>query len=643
MKPIAFVIAALLAAAAPSSAQLPTRDQPATPATAAAPRTGTASLAGRVVTADQNAAPMRRAIVTLSSAELGYAQTVVTDDEGRFEFPRLPAGRFALSAIKPGYLTTTYGAAQPGRSGTLMMVAAGQSIASVVLRMSRGAAIAGVVRDQNGEPVPGVQVGLVRAGVTATNGPVAAGLAPASETMTTDDRGSYRAFGLAPGTYFVVAGLRSFAASETELRSNAEVDAILQELQRGAGRVTPGGGLADAAAPPVARAAPASPPRASFVTFAPSYHPGTAVRADAAPVVITAGDERTGIDIVLRPVPTAAVEGVVFNPNGPLPALQMSLNMDIAATAGLGNITPSAPTLLVRPGPEGKFKFVGVVPGRYTLLARSTATGGGIRFQVGGAVRGGGPGPDMPASPVLWAMAEVTINGEDVSGLTLTLEPALQLSGRVIFDAPSMTPPPDATKVRVSLSSPATTGATVLNGQLIGQMPIPSVAARADGAFAVVGITPGNYQVNATSPGPGLWLRSAMLGGTDLLDTPLAVTGGMDLGSVILTFTERRTELSGTLQSTTGQPAPDYFVVVFSTDRAHWRPRARRLVSARPATDGRFVIRDLPPGEYFLAALTDVDPDEWQAPAFLEQVVAGAIRITVGEGEKKVQNIGIAR
>jgi hypothetical protein len=29
----------------------------------------------------------------------------------------------------------------------------------------------------------------------------------------------------------------------------------------------------------------------------------------------------------------------------------------------------------------------------------------------------------------------------------------------------------------------------------------------------------------------------------------------------------------------------------------------------RPATDGGFTFRDLPPGEYFLAALTDVDQD----------------------------------
>jgi hypothetical protein len=63
----------------------------------------------------------------------------------------------------------------------------------------------------------------------------------------------------------------------------------------------------------------------------------------------------------------------------------------------------------------------------------------------------------------------------------------------------------------------------------------------------------------------------------------------------------------------------------------------------RPGLDGRFVIRDLPAGNYLLAALIDFDPDEWQAPEFLELVAPAALRLSLAEGEQKVQNIGIAQ
>jgi hypothetical protein len=37
--------------------------------------------------------------------------------------------------------------------------------------------------------------------------------------------------------------------------------------------------------------------------------------------------------------------------------------------------------------------------------------------------------------------------------------------------------------------------------------------------------------------------------------------------------------------------------------------------------------------------LAEFDQNEWFTPGFLEQVVPGAIRITIGEGEKKTQDV----
>ena len=82
-------------------------------------------------------------------------------------------------------------------------------------------------------------------------------------------------------------------------------------------------------------------------------------------------------------------------------------------------------------------------------------------------------------------------------------------------------------------------------------------------------------------------------------------------------------------------------VIAFSSNPAHWRTGARRSLSAKPGTDGRFTFADLPAGEYFLAALTDLDPAEWHRADFLEQVVPAGVNVGVTEGAKPTQDLRI--
>jgi len=97
------------------------------------------------------------------------------------------------------------------------------------------------------------------------------------------------------------------------------------------------------------------------------------------------------------------------------------------------------------------------------------------------------------------------------------------------------------------------------------------------------------------------------------------------------------------LSEASGVGTFSYTVVVIPSDRRYWMPGSRRIATTRPATDGRFSFRDLPPGEYLLAAVADVEPGGEFDPEFLSGVSAAGLRVVVTEGGRHTQDIRVAR
>jgi len=81
---------------------------------------GTAIIRGRVVAGDTGR-PLRRARITLSSAELGpeARRTVSTNLDGVFEVRELRAARYRISVARGGYLSLEYGQRRPRRPVSL--------------------------------------------------------------------------------------------------------------------------------------------------------------------------------------------------------------------------------------------------------------------------------------------------------------------------------------------------------------------------------------------------------------------------------------------------------------------------------------------------------------------------------------------
>jgi carboxypeptidase family protein len=578
---------------------------------ASASTQGRGILSGVVVGDAAKAAPIHDVVVTLTSDTV--KRTTVSDERGRFTFDALPSGHFVVTASKPAYLATSYGATRPGRPGVPVVLDEGGR-ANVTIKLLRGGVVTGRVTDETG-------VGLWSAPVYALQSRWQDGqrvLARAGQNPgeTTDDRGQYRIYGLLPGDYLIVT-MPGFGSGV----SGSARDVTATDIQRAMRELQPAGSAALGAR---GAGAPGAPPEGRLLGYGVVYYPGTADLSAAVPVHIGPQDEARGIDLRFIPVPVGNISGAVTAPSGVALAsvvITMSPVGASAPTPGIGiggSINGFATT---RPAADGTFSISGVAPGRYTLTARAS-------------VGGRGAAPAAPA-PVFWAVADVRADGHDVGGVSLPLQLAKAIEGKLVFEG-SSPPPTDLTRIRISLAVAEVAG----GGATVGA---PPAQARADGTFMLSGVTPARYRLTATGATGGWTLAGASAGGADVLDALLDVAPETQAAGLTLTFTDRPASLTGTLQDAAGRPAPGYYVIVFSADRAHWSWQSRRIQGVRPGTTGVYTFANLPPGAYRIAAVVDVEPNEWFDPQFLESIAGSSVPVTIAAGEAKTQDLRISR
>ena len=571
--------------------------------------TGTAQITGTVLSGDTTPVPVRRATMTLTGDRGGVQLVVVTDESGQFAFTGLPPDRYTVLAAKAGYLPSRYGSKRPGGSGTPVVVADGQRVA-IAMTLHKGSVLTGTVRDELGAPLPDVTVTALRYAVstaTGERGPEAATIGSSMAfqnyapdafpgTAATDDRGVYRIYGLAPGDYVVSASVRPTRGNPTVSTdihqvSSADVQRA-QQLLRGPGMPHGAGGGTPIGSPQRGD----GPIDTSRVDYAPVFHPAAIASADATTITLGQSEERAGIDVLVRLVPTARVSGVALQSDGtPVPGAQISV-MDPAGS-GVGYSVMR----LTRSAADGTFAIAGINPGRYSVV--------GTKYPEG-----------------LSGEATVELAGRDVS-TPIVLAPGVTVSGRVVFEGVSKAPSMDS--VPLILWPPTVGGARY-------QM-------EADGRFAISQLPPGKYQFRINGRLPAGWvLRSAMVNGADASDIAFEVKPGENIDGVVVTLTDRGAEVSGRFLDAADKPAPDYVLVVFSADRRFWVSRTRRTQQARPDANGLFVVRDLPAGEYLISAVTDLEDGQWNDPAFLAALAGSSpIKITLAEGDKKVQDIRV--
>lgn len=601
----AALIGAVLLTTVTASAQQ--RDRPATPAATAV--TGTGLISGVLTLAAGSTVPVRRAMVSLIAADGLTGRSVVTDDKGAFTFRNVPEGRYSLSAQKAAHLKNSYGAKRPGRPGSSIVLTAGQQLTGLTFALPVGGVLAGTLRLESGEPLADAQVLAIPVAQATAGGTTFTGAAE----FVSDDQGAFRIYGLAPGTY-VLTALPIVGRGEVEARTEAQYDAIARQVSQSASRPVP-----------IVAEAPTETP--DLRGYAPTYFPGTPVVTEAVPVTIAAGEVKDGLDIPITMFRMSSISGTLVGVDGrPLQAVQISAVAVAPALPLQGGTSPRAN----RPDAQGRYTITNVPPGSYQIIAR----GGGVTLGPAGATVS-----VSTDAQTEWASANVVVAGANVEGVHLIMQPGLTFEGQVVAE----NAPAGAFKnARVTVQPVGLTGQQVALNGLASGLPVRSAAVAETGGFRVTGLQPGRYEISVRTPGLGTtWaVRSILAGGRDVRDAPLTFDQGSITGATI-TLTNQRTEVAGTLSTASGVPATDYYVVIFAADRALWHPTSPRVRVVRPGADGAFSARDLPAGDYRIAALTDVEDDEWKSAEFLASLLDVSLPVTVKDGTTTRQDVRI--
>lgn len=184
---IAFVLLALTCVSA--MAQQPT----ATPESSAEVTTGTIS--GQIV--NERGEPMPGANVFIRPMGAPNAgRSTASDAEGRFRINGLEPSLYVVTGFAPAYVSHV-----PELEGSPTYYRIGDTLK---VEMIKGGVLTGTVSSPTGEPLVGIRVRALR--IRDPKGQLVRMPQYGSTERSTDDRGMYRIYGLAPGTYLVSAG-----------------------------------------------------------------------------------------------------------------------------------------------------------------------------------------------------------------------------------------------------------------------------------------------------------------------------------------------------------------------------------------------------------------------------------------------------
>lgn len=517
----------------------------------------------------------------------GNAPTeAITDEEGNFEIADLPPASYSISAFVPGYV-----APPPDEESGLGIYRIGD-FANIAL--IKGGVITGKITNANGEALTGVNVSAIR--VADVNGENEDQALPQGfgRNWRTDDRGVYRIYGLAPGTYIVQAG--------------------------SANRNRPGGN-------------PLSP----YSEDAPTYYPSSA-RDAAIPLAVSAGSEIGGIDIRYRAEKGRAISGQVISKASNYAANNTGLNFSatlIALTLPGTDSVVATTSLIARPftrpfGGGGRnsqsesasFVFYGIPDGEYEISARRNGFGAN-------------------ESDAIAAPKRISVRGSDVSGIQLSLAPLALLGGSVVLEkSPIACPIERRSSVQeILLTVERDEAVPPKENSLVLLNPLRPAAPTAAGEFAFRNLESGRWRLLAKLPDEFWFVRSINLpvkatataarktiaataavanlsGVANVGRNGLTVKSGEKLNGLTVAISEGAAGLKGNLVAGEGKKISGGYTVHLIPAEKESADDILRYAQINASSEGAFRFKNIAPGRYYLLAkpLKDsqaIRPESW--------------------------------
>ena len=341
--------------------------------------------------------PIRHAQVILRRIDnaLGSAPSVATDSSGNFA-AALEPGTYRITADHTGFIPAQLGARGPNKPSPPLVLTAGRKTTGQRINLYPQGVISGRIVDEDGEPVPNVDVQVSRLQYMSGRKQLSR-----SNSRMTNDLGEYRIFGLSPGRYYLNAVYRS------------------------------------------------DPNLAGEGQYVSTYYPRTPDPAAAAPLEIAPGSQLGNIDVTLVRVRTVTVKGRVISEIG-----GGDVHMILSANNPLGASNENGRGAAVLP--DGGFEFRNVIPGSYQLIAIQSVPGKAYSSRIPLQVSAGNTeGVVITLHAPLNITGQIRVEGETTESLSRTrigVQP-FEPGNTVVGPMPELPIKPDRTFQLADLSA----------------------------------------------------------------------------------------------------------------------------------------------------------------------------------------------
>jgi hypothetical protein len=349
---------------------------------------------------------------------------------------------------------------------------------------------------------------------------------------------------------------------------------------------------------------PPPTPDGRMQAYRTTYFPTATTASAASPITVQAGEERADITISLRVGPAVRVSGRLVTPDGSAPPRTiMHLVGDAMSDVVTSTSEGGFETVTAVSDASGRFTLLGVPPGDYVLTQANRFLSRNLRQGL----------------PAYWFSQAVTVGSENVSNLTVALRPALRVEGRIHVGGGSgpQTPPPP---VLVVFQTPS--------GEP-GQFAVEG----ASDTLTFSGLAAGGQYIARALEADGWFVDSVTLDGKDITERAFDLQA--DATSLVVTYTNRPSRVSGSVTDDLGTASASAVVLAFPADRQRWLgygDSPRTLKTAATTQKGGYAFDHLPSGDYYLIAVEAAEAEGWQDPATLEALSRWASKVTIVSG-----------